>query len=56
MLDATRRRKVFLFGSRRDPLTTDVVPLVDGDLPCPWCGAATAENDDHCPGCHHRFG
>jgi len=26
------------------------------DLPCPWCRANTAENDDRCPGCGQVFG
>ena len=26
------------------------------DLPCPWCQAATNENDTRCPSCHQRFG
>ncbi|MFQ5966613.1 MAG: hypothetical protein ACE5MI_03260 [Acidimicrobiia bacterium] len=26
------------------------------DLPCPWCRAATSENDARCPGCGRRFG
>ena len=26
------------------------------DLPCPWCQAATSENDMRCPDCHQRFG
>jgi hypothetical protein len=26
------------------------------DLPCPWCQAATSENDARCPSCHQRFG
>jgi hypothetical protein len=25
------------------------------DLPCPWCRAATAENDEACPNCGARF-
>jgi hypothetical protein len=26
------------------------------DLPCPWCQAATSENDVRCPSCHQKFG
>lgn len=26
------------------------------DLPCPWCRAATGENDQRCPSCGQRFG
>lgn len=34
-------------------------PEADGrtdDLPCPWCLAATGENDDRCPDCGQKFG
>lgn len=27
-----------------------------GDLPCPWCRAATRENDTACPSCRRAFG
>ncbi|MFP5333567.1 MAG: hypothetical protein ACLGHX_14555 [Acidimicrobiia bacterium] len=33
-----------------------VIGLISDDLPCPWCGEATAEYDDHCTGCGRRFG
>ncbi|MDX1448745.1 MAG: hypothetical protein R3246_06730 [Acidimicrobiia bacterium] len=33
-----------------------VIGLIGDDLPCPWCGQATAETDDHCAGCGRRFG
>ena len=26
------------------------------DLPCPWCQAATREDDTACPSCDHPFG
>ncbi len=26
------------------------------DLPCPWCGAYTREDDTACPACGQRFG
>lgn len=26
------------------------------DLPCPWCGAYTREDDSACPACGQRFG
>ena len=26
------------------------------DLPCPWCQAATGEDDQACPSCGQRFG
>ncbi len=26
------------------------------DLPCPWCGAGTREEDAACPSCGQRFG
>jgi len=25
------------------------------DLPCPWCHAQTAEDDEACPGCGKAF-
>lgn len=28
----------------------------DADLPCPWCQAATREDDRRCPSCHQPFG
>lgn len=30
--------------------------ILSDDLPCPWCSAATNENDVRCPSCHQRFG
>jgi rubrerythrin len=30
--------------------------LPDIDLPCPWCGAQTREEDQRCPSCHQPFG
>jgi hypothetical protein len=39
------------------PAELTPLPQVDnGDLPCPWCRAQTAENDDHCQTCGQRFG
>lgn len=32
-----------------------ILPTTE-DLPCPWCGAATREDDVRCPSCHQRFG
>lgn len=32
-----------------------IVPTTE-DLPCPWCGAATREDDVRCPSCQQRFG
>ena len=29
---------------------------VDSDLPCPWCHAATREDDSRCPSCRQPFG
>jgi rubrerythrin len=46
LLDAVRRTLPAAF-------TAD---LSETDLPCPWCGAATTEADDHCPTCRRRFG
>ncbi len=33
-----------------------VSPVPADDLPCPWCGADTREDDAHCPSCRQRFG
>jgi hypothetical protein len=33
-----------------------VVLLAEPDLPCPWCRAATREDDIRCPSCNQRFG
>lgn len=30
--------------------------LAAPDLPCPWCGAYTREEDAACPSCGQRFG
>lgn len=41
------------------PNRPDAPPLLlvsDHDLPCPWCGAATSEDDARCPSCRQRFG
>lgn len=32
------------------------IALANEDLPCPWCRAATREDDPRCPSCGHRFG
>lgn len=29
---------------------------VNPDLPCPWCKAATCEDDLNCPKCGQHFG
>lgn len=48
------------FGS--SPRAISLQPLAEGhdgffdDLPCPWCQAATSENDIRCPSCHQKFG
>jgi hypothetical protein len=34
---------------------TRLQPDDDVDLPCPWCRAATTEDDEECPGCGARF-
>lgn len=41
---------------RNRPDAAPVLLLSDHDLPCPWCGAATSEDDAHCPSCRQRFG
>lgn len=33
-----------------------VRPLPSDDLPCPWCGAETHEDDAFCPQCRQPFG
>ncbi len=35
-----------------DPRTDWAAP----DLPCPWCGAHTREDDTACPSCGQAFG
>lgn len=47
--------------NREQPFAIDPRMIVevapdDRDLPCPWCGKATAETDDRCPGCGRKFG
>ena len=37
-------------------LTVEDLHLEYADLPCPWCNAATREDDKHCPSCGQRFG
>jgi hypothetical protein len=31
-------------------------PGSESDLPCPWCQAATREDDERCPSCRQGFG
>ncbi len=39
------------------PQRTDYLTLAaESDLPCPWCHAATTEDDRRCPSCHQPFG
>ena len=49
-----------LFGGRTIDLShVEFVDDLDGtasDLPCPWCGAATTEDDTRCPTCQRNFG
>ena len=48
------RSRVVPDGYREDlkpPTDTEVA-----DLPCPWCRAATSEDDRRCPSCGQRFG
>ena len=46
--------------ARDEPVAIDPRLVVDlaapGDLPCPWCRAATTESDERCPTCERRFG
>ncbi len=39
-----------------DPRLVVDLARAESELPCPWCRAATAEADDRCPSCGHRFG
>lgn len=39
----------------RVPMRAPGVGL-ESDLPCPWCHAATREDDERCPSCRQRFG
>jgi hypothetical protein len=44
-------------GARSDTaVITPVRRVPPVDLPCPWCGAETREDDAHCPSCHQPFG
>jgi len=36
--------------------SSDRLLAEDTDLPCPWCEAATGEDDRRCPSCHQPFG
>ncbi len=48
--DAATNPPTFL-GSERTALL-----VIEPDLPCPWCGAATQEDDVQCPMCDQPFG
>ena len=37
-------------------LTVEDFHIEYADLPCPWCAAATREDDKSCPSCGQRFG
>lgn len=39
-----------------DPRLVVDLSASTGDLPCPWCNAATTEADERCPKCGRRFG
>jgi rubrerythrin len=59
MLEARGPRRTMpslLDAVRRTLPTAFAADLSESDLPCPWCGAATTEADDHCPCCRRRFG
>ena len=54
-----RSREPSLFGL--SPVTMPTLTVEDlhldyADLPCPWCSAATREDDKSCPSCGQRFG
>ncbi len=42
--------------SRQNPVVDEAARREEADLPCPWCGAATTEDDPACPSCGRRFG
>lgn len=42
--------------ARIDDRVRQVIEVFAGDLPCPWCGEATAEADAACGGCGRKFG
>ncbi len=46
---------------RHQPTTDNAVmvpveSVPSDDLPCPWCGADTHEDDAYCPSCRQPFG
>lgn len=48
-----------LIGTTLSRVPSRIVMLhdpIDPDLPCPWCKAATLEDDSDCPSCGRRFG
>lgn len=52
---------VVAFGARTEAATDAPIVLPAGhlppdDLPCPWCGAETREDDAYCPSCRQPFG
>jgi hypothetical protein len=51
-----RRQPTLSRGQARSAFTPIKVAETSPDLPCPWCMAATAETDDHCPSCRQPFG
>jgi hypothetical protein len=44
-----------LFGRPPSTVVDDYDDKTLVDLPCPWCRAATDEDDEACPSCHHPF-
>lgn len=42
--------------SKQVPLKLEDLEFDYADLPCPWCQAATREDDKSCPTCGQRFG
>ena len=52
---------IVAFGGQSET-TTDAAVMVpiahlpSDDLPCPWCGSATHEDDSYCPSCRQPFG
>ena len=52
---------IMAFGGQHGAATDQAVVLPTGhlpadDLPCPWCGGDTREDDAYCPSCRQPFG
>jgi hypothetical protein len=56
MAALSRRQPTPMRGRAPSAFAPITVSEASPDLPCPWCMAATAETDDHCPSCRQPFG